>query len=416
MSNKDVFSNMIVGLSKHRLDAVTSRPRANSAYHHANLHNQVVIRASCILFVVACLVSLQQHSLTFALRNQWRSLETCSPHFDALPNKSEEKSCQAFCAKHYFNLSSASKSANAQVAEAYIRAQPEGSRVHRPAKCCCRYLAPWPAIVRPDFVRLSERVQTIPGHKHCLPLLLTSIRLTKRTTQSYSGMCKLLSKRVPLSLLELLKFVDYAAYLNYMSPKNPMIQSTLSLKQVKPIDREVATKIREAVERDLLDEERHLSQLDGYRLDGDRLRELDSVRRFSLGRDALRSSIVSNAFDEHVISYAVMDIAAAKQRIEEINRTHLRLPDYLLSGDYDHYDATAKQSYFRMTDISCKLLSDTKSKLTMYLGQLKATLSGLGEKLVYEHLAEKFPLLFDLLKSQQLYRDLYDSNCRMQLT
>lgn len=359
------------------------------------------MKSSLVVYLLCANALLIAAPLIEALRNEWRAVETCTTVFMDNFEQSMDESCADYCKHTYFEGRQDTRASKADRVNAYVS---EGLTGAHPDQCCCRYLTEWPEVVENAQELISVHLQAAQGMFHCLPLMGTNLALSERTNRSYSRICKFLGKTRPLNMLELLEYVEMAAYLNHMKPKNPMVSATIGIKQVKKIDFEMAKRIRETIEHDLLTDESLPTRLHGYKLDPKRLHELDQVRRFSFGPDALSSKTVANALDEYLISYCVMDLAAAKQKIDDINQDNLHLPPELFDSEISSAQAP---------DFNCDLMIETKTKLQAYLDQLSITLHGLREKLIFEHLSERLEPLASLHKTLKTYNKLAVDKCNV---
>ena len=284
---------------------------------------------------------------------------------------------------------------------------PQGSKREN---CCCYYNVPWPKnLVKKEFLhREADHWNSAAGPYQCLPIVV-SMNLRQTTKDSYNELCRLLKLRRPMNMIELGKFVDAAAYLNYMSPKHPTIWRTLKKKAIRKLDEEAVEEFRTIHRSRLFDEDRQFSQYGGHTLNVSQLVEFEHTKK--LMPKALKSDIVAKAVDELIISYAMVDITAAEQYVNWMNYYQLGIPDHILSGDYDKYDKSSKPLYFTLVGINCELLAQVNARLSNYLTVMKRLLSSLFEKLVFETMEEFHPQTASLKHSKDIYKTLLQINC-----
>lgn len=334
--------------------------------------------------------------------NPMHSVKRCDPMPDRLYEE-PQLVCQRYCQKTYIEVDSNTLLANDDIAKFYVErpGSPE-------ARCCCLFNTPWPDFVN---VEVIGRKYDVRGRARqmgdCLPLLVT-LNMSHRTKDSYNSLCRYLNKKKRLNILEMLDFAEAAAYLNMMKPKHPMIVKTLQLKSVQKVTMDTFEQLNKVFDPNLLVTALTYQDFEGYRLGTSRLRRLVSTRETI--SDALRSLVIADAFDELVTSYCLVDIAAASIKLSQLRKEH-KLPQNLLDGDYDAYNSDTRDEYFRLEGVDCKSLKDTKTKLSNYLAVVRATLSILREKLVYEHMSEDFKPLQTLIYMEKVYRNIVDVSC-----
>jgi len=323
-----------------------------------------------------------------------------------------ERTCRLHCEDTYIKQDKSLFAANRKVARFYLKRSTKAADSR--SICCCRYNAPWPAYVQPSIAGLRPpnqvRGATHASRSSCLPLIL-GLGLSKRTVDSYNRLCKLLNKSQPLTMAEAVEFAQLAVYLNYMRPKHPLIRATLRQREIERVSKEALEQLERTTSEFLLASQKSIEEYDGYQLDPVQLVEFDSLRRFKLDK-AVRSRVVAKAFDEYVVSYAAVDMAAASKRITEINQSEFKIPARLLRGDYDKYDTDSRSVYFTKDDIDCWKLKQAKARLVTYLASARAVLSSLNEKLFFEHMSEKYFYLAELIRSKILYENLIEVNCQ----
>lgn len=127
---------------------------------------------------------------------------------------------------------------------------------------------------------------------------------------------------------------------------------------------------------------------------------------------ALRSRVVAEAFDELVVSHVLVDMKAAQLYLAHVNHQQFQIPNQLLQGVYDKYDTKNKHLYFTVHNLDCKLLSQTKNKLSTYLTAIKSLLSSLYEKLIYEHILENYEPAIEVVHMETIYKNLFEVNCK----
>lgn len=367
------------------------------------LHSRnIFLSATSILILL--LVSLEPIG---SLRNPMRSVETCDtvPEFNLQDLTADITSCRLFCEKKYMNIDKSTKNANLGLAEFQIKSLDQG----RTSKCCCRFNTIWPDYVKPIAIGRKDwsKLKTAKSID-CLPLVL-KVRLSKRTANSYQVLCSHLNKDIPLTMLELMEFAKVAAYLNYIQPKHPFLIKTLRLKEVAVINQPIQEQLAEIFDTSLLNSYKPLEQYDGYKL------ELGQIAEFynMMGKlqNALRSRVIAKAFDEYIMSYIMVDIAAAYKYLDELNKS-LGIPDRILNGDYDKYSQDAMDYDFALENVNCRSLMKTETKLDRYLSKVQSTLATLYEKLIYEHMCEQYKYLQQLVYFKQIYKSIAKVNCR----
>lgn len=367
-----------------------------------------------VYFVLISLPLISEFNQVGSLRTKARSVKNCDTQSSVVPIfGGSSENCKLHCWKTYVSSSGEIVLANRDAFQ-YELLPPvlvHGSHhMATPEKCCCYYNVPWPKeLVKPEYVnRQGDDWGRTHSRTECLPIVL-SINLTKRTKDTYNELCRLLAIKRPLTMLELSKFVDSAAYLNYMQPKHPSIWKTLKAREVKKLDMEAADEFRSIYREKLFDVNRPIGEYDGAKLGTHKLVELMNIKK--LMPSALKSHVVAQAFDELVISHALVDIAAATYSIQKLNYNELGIPDHLLEGDYDKYDKSSLPYYFALDGLDCKKLRQVHFRLTSYLSTMRALLSSLYEKLVFEVMSEKYNNLIELNNSERIYKKLMDVNC-----
>lgn len=358
---------------------------------------------------MASLLFISNKTIT-SLRNPMRTVETCdiSAQFGIPDFLTNNISCRLHCEKRYINIDKNIRNANLERTKFQLK--PDTKQDQKTNLCCCRFDTTWPdyvepcAIGRKDWAKLKTAQKT-----DCIPLMLSGIRLSKRTVSSYYVLCSYLNKKIPLTMSELMDFVGAAAYLNYIQPKHPFIYKTIRLKEVSVISYPIQEHLVEVFENSLLDSYKPLEQYDGYKLEVTQIREFNPmIRKLA---PALRSRVVAKAFDEYIISYSLVDIAAAYKYLDELNKS-LAISDRILNGDYDKYNQNSIHHYFRMDNVNCRLVTRIEAKLDKYLSNIHSTLGTLYEKLIYEHMQEQYKNLQQLIHFKQIYRNIAKVNCR----
>lgn len=351
------------------------------------------------------LLSVAILALTFgqtqSIRNPMRSVKVCGPTGPATTSQE----CNKYCQYTYIEVSLNMIEQNANLAQSRLHETANGT-----AQCCCMFNAPWPRFVRPDLIGRSriEARQKTGGLGECLPLLIW-INLSTRTKEAYKELCHYLAKSKPLTILELMKFVDAAHYLNFMAPRHPALWNTLRQCEVKSIQNDAVAEL-EAQFDDLMDT--HYGPIElygGQRLDTSQLKKFLSIK--GKLQQALRSRIVAKAFDELVMSHVAVDIVVAASQLRAINQRQLSIPDALLQGHYDSYDTDNRAAYFALP-LDCQLLGRTSARLTAYLSAVRSLLSSLHEKLVYENMLANSAHLKELVHAQEVYKYLLEVNCK----
>lgn len=336
-----------------------------------------------------------------------RSVETCdtTPEFNLRDLTTNNISCRLYCEKKYINIDKSKKNANLGLAKFQIKLFSQDQT----SKCCCRFNTNWPDYVEPIAIGRKHwsRLKTAKSID-CLPLVL-GVRLSKRTANSYQVLCNHLNKDIPLTMLELMEFAEVAAYLNYIQPKHPFLIKTLHLKAVAVINQPIKEQLAEMFEASLLNSYKLLEQYDGYKLELGQINEFYNMMEKL--KNALRSRVIAKAFDEYIMSYTMVDIAAAHKHLDELNKS-LGIPDRILEGDYDKYNQDAIYYDFRMENVDCRLLTKTETKLERYLSKVQSTLATLNEKLIYEHMCEQYKYLQQLIHFKQIYKSIVKVNCR----
>lgn len=336
-----------------------------------------------------------------------RSIEIC----DASPADepglfSDELACRAHCEKNYLNMNREIKNANKKIAQSVVKE----SKIGQPSKCCCRFDSPWPVLIKPEAIGRKSGEGFIYLKKfHCLPVHLT-FKISKRTQDAYETMCSYLRRGTPMTMLELKDFSAAASYLNYVRPKNPNILLTLKIKPLTKMTLEIDQLLEEEIFKRFLNSHKSLEQFDGYTLETYDLRMLRDAR--SKLSSALKCEFVGRSYDEYVISFVAMDMMAAIGYIKKLAVNQFGISENLLKGDYNQYNPSTKPAYFTVSNLNCPLANETKSKLIKYIAEVKSTLSGLFEELIFEHMAEKYAPLIELHQAQQVLQNLVEVNCR----
>lgn len=356
------------------------------------------------IIIVSCAITI----VTDAVRNPVRSVERCIDHSDGYPDLLDKDSvCYRYCDNTYFLKDKKARETNRQLAQARLIS--ENGAVKR-SKCCCRFNISWPDFVDPKAADVNLRNSgTAKGLIQCLPLVM-QINLSKRTRDSYSTLCKYLTKPGPLTMLEVLKVVQLAAYLNFVRPKHPFIISVLNLKEVKQLSFDDAKQLADIIDKQLLDSYKQLDEYDGHKLRYQTMDDFTAIKKFRM-KETLKSSIIAEAFDEYVVSYALVDLLAASKHVERVNKDSLNLPSHLIDGNYDSYHLDGAPIYFTVENLDCKLLKKARNRLRNYLAHIKMTLSVLYEKLIYEHVAMKYQPLSKLIETETVYKNLWNVNC-----
>lgn len=364
------------------------------------------VKVSIILYVLINFAITIQ--LVASLRNPMRTVRRCDINSAIVPIPfSSSANCERHCEETYIRISMSTWTANRDLSLSYLQQAEPPSQA--PTRCCCVFNTPWPSFLKAEWIgRKPGEWHQIKGRVDCLPRVM-SIRLTHLTKQHYNTMCQYLSRREPLTMIEALNFAKSASYLNYMKPKHPVILRTLHRKDVKRVDKVAVAEIDAAMSHDLLDSFISLEEFGGYQLATDKLKSLVQTKKSM--EKALKSRMIAEAFDEYVISYVILDVIAAVAHIEKVNKEQLSIPIGLLQGNYDKYDGRNKHLYFTMKDINCKQLNATKIRLSVYLNAVESLLATLYEKLIFEHMKEKFPYLIELIHSQKIYDNLMEVNC-----
>lgn len=370
------------------------------------------------LFVLINVLLLFIEHSTLALRTDTRSVKSCDTHSEVFRGQTfngNEEQCKIHCWQTYISSRGGETIlANKDVFQYHLKPavlHASTKQTVQTEQCCCYYNAPWPKeLVKPEFIRrkANDWVKSL-GITECLPIMI-SVNLRRRTKNTYNELCNYLGKRRPLTMLELLKFVEDAAYLNYKQAKHPSILQTLKIKSVNKLNPEAAAEFRALFQDRLLDTQRPLEAYDGAQLSAHTLREY--MRTLEKMPNALKSSLVAKAMDELIISHVLVDMTAASKHIEYVNYNELGLPSHLLEGDYDKYDRTSEEYYFALDNLNCSLLKQVQQRLETYLSTSKSLLSSLHEKLIYEAMSEKNPSLIELHKSSNIYRKLISINCK----
>ena len=341
------------------------------------------------------------------LRNPWRSVKKCDQTSTIVKAFLTDRDCLKHCEQTYVRVSFSSWDANVNLAQSLI--QPSTTATGATRQCCCLFNAPWPEFVRPESIgRKLNEWNKLAGKSDCLPLVV-SINLSARTKNSYDTVCKYLNRKEPLTMLEVMRFAGAASYLNYMQPKHPVIWKTMKRKEVERLQKEAASELETVFFNELLDEFKPFESYEGNQLQTKRLERFIETRKTIT--KALKSRIVAQAFDELVISHALVDVRAAALYVSSINKLHLRIPANLIEGDYDKYNKDAKAAYFTLANLDCRLLATTKNKLSIYLSVLKSLLGSLYEKLIYEHMGEECRELINLIHSERTYSNLIELSC-----
>lgn len=338
------------------------------------------------------------------LRNQMRSVETCdtTSEFNLSGLTSNITSCRLNCEKKYINIDRNIKNANSNLARFELKP------FNQINQCCCKFETTWPDYVEPTAIgrKVWAKLKTAKT-TDCLPLVF-KMRLSKRTASSYHVLCNYLNKKIPLTMSELMEFVEVAAYLNYVQPKHPFLYKTLHLKEVKVINLAIQQQLAEIYETSLLNSYKPLEQYDGFKLEVAQIREFNSM----MGKlaQALRSRVIARAFDEYIISYTMVDVAAAHKYLNNFNKS-LAISERILNEDYDKYNEDAMDYNFKMNDVNCRSLARIGTRLDKYLSNIHSTLGVLYEKLIYEHMSEQYKYLKELIHFKQIYRNILKVNC-----
>lgn len=354
------------------------------------------------------IVSFLATNLANALRIPIRSVEKCADHAEDYPELTiKESICYRYCENTHFLKDKRARESNRQAGDARITNK--DPKIGKGSQCCCRFNSTWPDYVKPEAADVQVRTSTIASTHQCLPLVM-QVKLSKRTRDSYHLLCKYLTKPGPFTMLEVLKLAEAAAYLNFVRPKHPFILSVLNIKDVSQLSFSVAKNLADIISNQLLDSSKRLEDYDGQKLGFETMDAFGAIRKFR-ANEVLKSRLVAEAFDEYVVSYALVDLLAASEQVNKVNKQSLKLPDHLMRGDYDSYHVDGLAIYFRVKDLDCKLLKKATNRLRNYLAHIKMTLSVLYEKLVYEHVAMKYKPLAEMIEIEKVYKSLWKVNC-----
>lgn len=338
-----------------------------------------------------------------------------------------DRHCKSYCKKTYVDANRDMRLANTRLSQARLlhglpkngvpNQLAEQVSAEHGAQCCCMFEAPWPEFVSPSAIgRASDEALVKRMSKHgkltCLPMIMTSLMVSKRTRKSYGTLCKYLDANKPMTILELMQFAQAAQYLNFMMPKHPAISLTLRHKQIARIQRNEYRELEAALYDYLLDDSfkwRAWPDYPGYHFDVSRFNKILETRNKI--RSALRSTIVDQSLDELAISQVLVDVAAASERVKRMNIYEFKIPDNLLNGDYDKYFLDLN-NYFELPNLNCNVLGEFNKRISVYLSQMKSLLYKLHEKLVYDHMARNNQDLRQIMNSQRVYGHLLEVNCK----
>lgn len=363
------------------------------------------------MLILACrivIVSLLATTLADALRIPFRSVEKCADHAVGYPELTvKESTCYRYCENTHFLKDKKARESNRQVADARITNK--DASTGEGSQCCCRFNSSWPDYVKPEAADVHVRTYTTASAHQCLTLVM-QVKLSKRTRDSYHLLCKYLTKPGPFTMLEVLKLAEAAAYLNFVRPKHPFILSVLNIKDVGVLNFKVAKDLADVISNQLLDSSKQLDDYDGQKLGFETMDAFGAIRKFR-ANETLKSRLVAEAFDEYVVSYALVDLLAASEQVKKVNKQSLKLPENIIRGEYDSYHVDGLAIYFRVKNLDCKLLKKVTNRLRNYLAHVKMTLSVLYEKLVYEHVAMKYKPLAELIEVEKVYKSLWKVNC-----
>lgn len=367
------------------------------------------INISCCICLTSVLI-FAWISLIVSIDNPYRSVEVCANSSKIVSQLWMPANCRTHCEKTYIFASFETNRMNKRVFHYQVNHLNKGTAF----ECCCKFNYRWPDFVKPEAVdRVHEQPRKSTRPYDCVALGLTKMSLSRRTVEAYEHICQYMERREPLTVLEVMDFANLTSYLNMMQPKNPMIMRTIKHKHMRVLTREVAARLEESFndkDKVLLNSFRPTIEMDGYKLRTDTLRKIGNLNRLHLA-EAKKNFLIAKAIDEYVLSYAVVDVAAASQKIGQLN-AEMKIPSHLIHGEYDQYDEGNKLEAFRMDNLDCALLSKTKNSLTNYLSGLSFALSTLTRKLTYEHMGDVNPNLKLLLHSTKIYQNLDSANCR----
>lgn len=306
---------------------------------------------------------------------QNRSVEKCDKLFKKSLDQDEREACRHYCSKTYTSVNSRARIANQGLSE-YRLVLDQRLQANI---CCCKFNLPWPDYVKPEAVgRDNKYLDWLKSYKHrtdCLPLV-ASINLSKRTKDSYSQICDLLSKKRPLNVLEMLKFVELSVYLKMMKPKHPAILKTLQLQDIQLVNREMYEKLLAIAQEFLFDSDKLLVEFGGYNFASKRNEEFLWLRKRDLA-DAIKSDLIGRCFDNYIVFYLLIDIRAANLRYKELQKKKF----------------------------DCNFVRSTRASVGNYLKSVEALLSSLKEKLIFDYMSEHYDPLKQLIQFASAQED-----------
>lgn len=382
---------------------------------------------------IVALLALNNDNVVHSFRLNHRSVEECTKYdfpttspavLDATKTipldandrseaKLEAKQCHEHCRLTYTESSAEMKDLNGGKLISRIIE----SRHSDEKRCCCRFDAPWPDTIRMDLWHNEELKAKQAGDYvpfKCAHLLVT-FRTKDRARNEYKQMCRYLGKARPLSLLELSRFLQSAAYLNLIRPKHFAFMQALNQKHVRKIETNAAQIWSETLKRPLLDKNRwSLEDYEGFKFEFNELKEIRRMVNEVVKK--IKSPVVNRALDEYLMSIAIANVAAAAMKIDKINRDQ-QIPEELLLGHYDKYNtfnSDLQNEPFRALKqtTNCQLLVSTRMPIRRFMDEVRQTMyASLHERGLFERLIRDYDPAKLIIQSQKLYEKLIEVNC-----
>lgn len=351
------------------------------------------------LQLLFCLTLHNVLGLISCLRHTSRSVEVCE-------NIEGITDCRLHCANHMSNIEMEwdSKTMFSEEEDQDTTTDEESQNLMQQKRCCCRYDKPWPEFV--NKVKDSSPHRTYNAI-HCIPVTKIRIFIERLSLTSFWRACSILgSYKRPLTVSEAYNLVDNVSYLNYMQTRHPSIWLLLTMKEVKKLNKELKRVLTNNMGMILHATSNNLDDYDGARLTTEQLTLFARVRKEEL-RPLRESMFLKDTMDEFFLSYAIMDLHAAKEYTINVNR------ELNIDISNDFYDAYDDDVYFYhdMDSLDCKKIRHLKGKTAIYLSSMERFVSSMDEKGIYDAWKEKFTALKYLIKRQELYTRIIKANC-----
>lgn len=258
---------------------------------------------------------------------------------------------------------------------------------------CCKIVdVKWRNII-PEWKSIIDPYFKKPFYS-CKPLLLT-LRLSHENQQAYKTVCKYLSKSRPLTMLELLKYLKAASYLNLTKSRHISIHLALSQKALSKIPEKADRILARAFKYPLIDYDRELEGYPGYSLDADEMKEL-SIITSNLSKELGRSVLADRALDELLVGFARANIAAASHYLSHINQA--------LPGQQTPPGGNK-------IEFNCELFEPIYKNLNKFLTEVSSALARASVKGLSDKMKVEWSPMIMLLRSQQTYKELITAHC-----